>query len=124
MVSRNCKADLRVHSAVQGDCQGDKVMERIIIYGIGSDFYTYFEEPSLYRSLTEEMGATVAALCDGNVNRYDEKVLMGDMEYVIQDVCDVPRDSYDRIVVTTNKHFQEIREVLSEKGIDSKKWFQ
>lgn len=99
-------------------------MERIIIYGIGSDFYTYFEEPSLYRSLTEEMGATVAALCDGNVNRYDEKVLMGDMEYVIQDVCDVPRDSYDRIVVTTNKHFQEIREVLSEKGIDSKKWFQ
>lgn len=96
-------------------------MQRIIIYGIGSDFHTYFDEVSLYRSLTEEMGVTIAALCDGNVNRFGEKVQMGDMEYIIQDVCNVPKDSYDRIVVMTNKYFQEIHGTLSEKGINSQK---
>lgn len=44
-------------------------MERIIIYGIGSDFHTYFDEVSLYRSLTEEMEVAVVALCDGNEKR-------------------------------------------------------
>lgn len=96
-------------------------MERIIIYGIGSDFHTYFDEVSLYRSLTEEMEVAVVALCDGNEKRLGENVQMGDRAYVIQNVCGISEDSYDRIVVTSNKYFQEIRRTLSEKGIDSEK---
>lgn len=96
-------------------------MEKIIIYGIGSDFHTYFDEVSLYRSLTEEMEVTVVALCDGNLKRLGENVQMGDRIYVIQNVCGISEDFYDRIVVTSNKYFQEIRRALSEKGIDSEK---
>ncbi len=96
-------------------------MKKIIIYGIGKDFRVYFGQASLYDSLTKEMGADIIALCDGNADRFGEEIQVGHQTYIIQDICDVPNDSYDSVVVTTNRYFREIQMSLSEKGIDGKK---
>ncbi|MDE6603086.1 MAG: glycosyltransferase family 92 protein [Lachnospiraceae bacterium] len=96
-------------------------MQRIIVYGIGQDFHTYFDEESLYLSLTMEMGISITAFCDGNKKRFGEKISVGEQVYEIRDICGISGDDYDYIVVTTNKYFQEIRESLVEKGADSKK---
>lgn len=96
-------------------------MQKIIIYGIGHDFHIYFDEASLYQSMTEEMGISVTALCDGNEKRFGEKVYIGDKEYEIRDVQGILEDSYDYIVVTTNTYFSAIQKSLTEKGVDSGK---
>lgn len=96
-------------------------MQKIIIYGIGNDFHTYFDQISLYRNMTEKMEVSVLAFCDGNEKRIGEKVYIGNEMHEIKNVQTVLSASCDYIVVTTNKYFQEIRESLTEKGADSKK---
>jgi len=96
-------------------------MQRIIIYGIGTDFHTYFDQASLYHSLTKEMGISIVALCDGNKERFGEKVFAGEQMYEIRDIRGFSGDAYDHIVVTTNKYFPEIQKSLAAGGVEKGK---
>lgn len=85
-------------------------MEKVIIYGIGAKFYQYDLQKCFEKY-------EIIALCDGDVTKQGQIVL----EKEIISPNDIKNYNYDKIVITSELHYGEIKKYLISKDINEEK---
>lgn len=89
---------------------------KIIIYGIGKRFYNlFFLEERIDIGLIKNR-VQVAGFSDGNPDKWGKPVGYEKQRDVIKSMDDFLEADFDKIVVTTKNHYEEIRSELMQKG--------
>lgn len=95
-------------------------MDRIIIYGLGQRFYKVFGMKDFYSSYMKEK-YIVNGICDSDEQKVGKKVILGEMEQEVKRISTYADADYDKVVITSNKCFDEIKTQLINDGIDEGK---
>ena len=91
-------------------------MKRVIIYGTGQAFKSLFSGNDILEWMRIN-DISIVGVAKTNPDKSGQYVNISDTTYEIKHIGDFAEDLYDYILVTTTKHFEEIRTFLMSQGI-------
>ncbi len=89
---------------------------KVILYGIGERYHKLFDFNEFADIGILKHGMEVVGVSDGNQNVWGRQLIYCGKKFRIQGIDAFSREDYDKIMVTTDVYFEEIRDGLLEKG--------
>ncbi|MCI9445150.1 MAG: class I SAM-dependent methyltransferase [Oscillospiraceae bacterium] len=91
---------------------------KIIIYGVGEEFNRFFSDSDFVQCLTSKKDLEIIGIADGNVSVQGNELCIANQAFKVCDIREFTRDSFDRIIITTQRYFNEIKSELIERGYE------
>ena len=95
-------------------------LKRVIIYGTGKEFRKLFIGDAMYEWMRKN-DISIVGIANNNPDKFGKHVNISDSTYEITYIGDFAEDSYDYILITTEKYYEEIKKILIGLGISEDK---
>ncbi len=89
---------------------------KAVIYGIGKMYRSYFSNEDFLEKGILQRGIEIVGFADQNIELLGKMVIYHKKSFTVQCIDNFPKESIDRIAVTTKLYFHEIQMKLIEKG--------
>lgn len=95
-------------------------MKKTIIYGIGARYNYYFAHNRQYVNLLRDM--EIIGIADGNKENTSKKIHIGKREYIVKNRDELKQITYDSLLITSKKYYEDIKAELVSDGHNSDKF--